>query len=201
MKHQKNACQIKSPTSGTHLAEQAKAGRRLNVGCGQWPLLYWTNLDAAKDAHADIYATVPPIPYPDGSLDEIYAGHFLEHLSEQDATAFLKECHRCLIPSGKLGIVVPDTREIMRRYLREDHDRIEVPRGRYHYMDDLDSICRVFLYSTIQDSPHLWSYDHVTLARKLTQAGFEIVGEIDRWNDPRLGTGQWFQFGYDSVKV
>ena len=183
-----------------HRAEEVKAARRLNVGCGQFPLHYWTNLDAAEDAYADIRVTVPPLPYADASLDDIFAGHFLEHLAPDDADVFLRECYRCLAPGGRLGIVVPDTREIMRRYLRGDQDRVQVPAGQWHDLSDLDAICRVFLYSTVQDSHHLWSYDHRTLYRRMVNAGFDILGEIDRWNDPRLGTGQWYQFGLDAVK-
>lgn len=181
--------------------EQAKASRRLNVGAGRYPLLYWTNLDADASAFADIYQSVPPIPYGDGQLDEIYAGHFLEHLSHEDARAFLVECRRCLVPGGKLGIVVPDTREVMTRWLRGDLDCIEYPQGVWNAVADLDAVCRLFLYSTVQASPHLWSYDLGTLRRLLESSGFTVTGEIDRFRDPRLGSGQWYQCGLDAVRT
>ena len=61
--------------------------RRLNIGCGQYPFLGWTNLDADPAATADLYAMVPPIPFYDGSLDEIFIGHCLEHFTPETAAA------------------------------------------------------------------------------------------------------------------
>lgn len=179
---------------------QSHASRRLNVGCGQWPILYFTNLDADQSAFADIYQAVPPLPFEDGALDDIFAGHFLEHLSPEDARAFLAECLRCLTPVGRLGIVVPDTREILTRWLNGALDCVEYPAGTWHAVADLDDVCRLFLYSTVQDSPHKWSYDLGTLARLLTSAGFTVTGEIDRYRDSRLGSGAWYQCGLDCVK-
>lgn len=178
-------------------APAAVPSRRLNVGCGAWPLPHWTNLDAASDAIADVYQSVPPLPYADGTLQEIYAGHFLEHLTQDEARAFLAECRRCLTPGGRLGVVVPDTREVVTRYLRGDLDRIEYPQGVFHAVADLDAVCALFLYSTAQDSRHQWSYDLTTLKRLLESAGFVVDAEIDRFRDPRISVGAWYQCGWD----
>uniref|UniRef100_A0A6M3J9B3 Putative methyltransferase n=1 Tax=viral metagenome TaxID=1070528 RepID=A0A6M3J9B3_9ZZZZ len=183
--------------------QQALASRRLNVGCGQYPILYWTNLDADPKAIADLHVRVPPLPFEDGALDEIYAGHFLEHLTPKDARAFLAECFRCLTPGGKLGIVVPDTREILRRYLDGALDCIEFPVNVYWSINDLDTLCALFFYHTddpTDRSPHLWSYDETTLRRALEGAEFTITGAIDRYRDPRIPVGAFYQFGFDAVK-
>ena len=172
--------------------------RRLNVGCGQYPILYFTNLDEDPRAIADFHQRVPPIPFEDGSLDEIYCGHFLEHLA--DPRLFLLECYRCLAPGGKLGIVVPDTREIMTRWLAGSLDCVEYPEGTWSPVADLDAVCGLFLYSTVQDSRHLWSYDQGTLARAMTRAGFVNLQEIDRYRDPRIPVGAWYQVGVDGFK-
>jgi predicted SAM-dependent methyltransferase len=174
--------------------------RRLNIGCGAFPLPYFTNLDADPSAIADVYARVPPLPFADGALDDIYAGHFLEHLTPAEATELLAECRRCLVPGGRLGLVVPDTREVLTRWLQGAIDCVEYPAGTFHAVADLDAVCRLFLYSTVQASPHRWSYDLGTLARLLEGAGFVVMGEIDRYRDPRLGTGQWYQAGLDCIK-
>jgi len=182
-------------------AREKTACRRFNIGAGQFPLLYWTNLDEAPDALADIYAHVPPIPAADASLDEIYCGHFLEHLTPTEADAFLVECHRCLVPGGTLGVLVPDTREIMRRYVAGDNSApIEYPSNTWHSAADLDAVCALFLYSSVQDSPHRWSYDTTTLRRLLERHGFRVTGEIDRWEDRRVAIGAWYQCGLDAVK-
>lgn len=171
--------------------------RRLNVGCGDFPLLYWTNLDESPTAIADLFQHVPPLPFADGVLHEIYAGHFLEHLSPDEAKAFLIECRRCLMPGGKLGVVVPDTREILRRYLNGDADQVVDHEGVFRSIADLDEVCALFLYSTVQESRHQWSYDARTLRRLLESCGFIVDGPIDRFTDPRIPVGAWYQAGWD----
>jgi predicted SAM-dependent methyltransferase len=138
---------------------------------------------------------------PDGSVAEIYAGHMLEHLEREDARGFLRECHRVLVPGGRLGIVVPDTHQIMARYISGARAVVEWPEGTFRDLTDLDEIAAMFLYSTDQESRHQWSYDIRTLARLVSSCGFEVTGEIDRHNDPRLGTGRWYQCGVDAVKA
>jgi predicted SAM-dependent methyltransferase len=148
---------------------------------------------------ADACATVPPLPYPDGSLDEIYAGHVLEHLTPAAADLLLLECRRCLVPGGTMGIVVPDTREIMTRWLAGTADTVEYPADVIRPIADLDEVCALFLYSTVQESLHQWSYDLTTLRRRIERAGFLVTCEIDRWNDPRIPVGAWYQCGWDAV--
>ena len=160
----------------------------------------WTNLDADPRIPAQIHALVPPIPLEDGSLDEVYLGHCLEHLLPEDGLELLRECRRCLIPGGKIAVLVPDTHEIMRRYLAGDETCVEYPRGVFHPVADLDAVCRLFLYSTVQPSHHLWSYDRETLARAMTAAGFRELQEIDRFLDPRIACGAWYQIGLEGVR-
>lgn len=179
---------------------QATASRRLNIGCADVGLAFWTNLDADPLMPAQLHALVPPIPCEDASLDEIYAGHFLEHLERDAARPFLAECLRCLVPGGRLGLVVPDTREIMRRYLAGSIDAVEYPGGTWWAMADLDAVCAMFLYSNVQESPHKWSYDETSLARIMTEAGFVNLAPICRYTDPRIPQGAWYQCGWDGWK-
>lgn len=184
----------------SHEELQAGAARRLNVGSGDYPLAYWTNLDADPNAPGEIHATVPPLPLPDGGLDRIWACHFLEHLDRPQAMEFLRECYRCLAPAGECGIVVPDIRAVMRVYLDRVPIRVEYPAGTWHDCANLDEVCQLFLYSTCQASPHRWAWDEETLGRAMTEAGFVDLEPIDRYTDPRLGTGQWYQCGYWGMK-
>lgn len=172
---------------------------RLNIGCGDHPLTGWTNLDARAEVEPDVCATVPPLPFEDASCDEVYAGHFLEHLPPADGLAFLRECARVVKPGGRVGILVPDTRAILGVYLGQVPTKVEFPLGTWHDCRDLDAVCTLFLFSTIQESPHRWAYDLDTLGRALQAAGLRVTATIDRFTDPRIPVPAWYQCGLDAV--
>ena len=180
---------------------QVTAHRRYNIGCGAFPLPFWTNVDQDPLTVAQIHAIVPPIPAKDESLDEIYAGHFLEHLYRPDAREFLKECMRCLVPGGKLGLVVPDMREILKRWLAGTIDAMEYPYNVWWPLNDLDSICACFLYGTVMESQHHWSYDETSLSKLMTEMGFVDLEPINRYIDPRIARGAWYQCGVQGFKA
>jgi len=176
--------------------------RKLNVGSGNYPLPGWDNLDSSELCNADIVADAMEylLQCEDGRYDAIYAGHFLEHLDQEVALIFLSQCYRVLTPGGNLGILVPDTHEVMRRYVIGAPDAVQGPVGVWWPIKDLDTLNAWFLYSTVQESRHQWMWDQKTLGRAMMDAGFIGLREIDRWRDPRLGSGQWYQFGIDCWK-
>jgi predicted SAM-dependent methyltransferase len=182
-------------------AELARTtGRRINVGSGDWPLSYFTNIDEDPSKPAQLHYHVPPLDFDDVSVDYVWAGHFLEHLPYDEGAKFLDEAFRVLAPGGKCGIMVPDTREIVTRWLRGDLDCVEYPQGTWWPINDLDSLCHLFFYSTAQDSPHLWSYDRETLARAMDRAGFTTLKEIDRYRGPFVIQGHWYQVVLEGTK-
>jgi len=175
---------------------------RLNIGCGAYAMRApgWVNVDAVAESAADVVLRVPPLPWESATVSEIYAGHFLEHLERAEAADFLDECWRVLRPGGRLGLVVPDMREILRRYIQDEPAPMEWPQGQHRDLRDLDELCEAIIFSTLQPSRHQWAYDADTLARTLQRAGFQILGEFDRYHDPRIGVGAWYQLGIDASK-
>ena len=176
---------------------------RLNLGSGQFNLpaeAGWVNIDGDPAMPADLHLWVPPLPYAPSSIAEIYMGHFLEHLSPTDAALLLQDCRRVLVPGGRLGVVVPDTRVILAHYLERRHTVVEIPQGQHWDLDDLDSVCAVFVYSTMQETGHRWSYDADTLRRALERAGFQVEGPIDPWQDARHSCGAWWNLGWNATK-
>jgi len=174
---------------------------RLNVGCGDYLLDGFVNLDADPATPADVHADAMVYlrDCPDATFAEVYAGHFLEHLAPEGAQRFLAECYRVLAPGGACAIVVPDTYEVLRRYVARRDECVPIE-GKWWNLSDLDAVCAAFLYSPIQPTPHRWSYDIDTLARAMRAAGFMRLRQIDRERDPHLAAPAWFQCGVEGVK-
>lgn len=179
--------------------------RRLNLGCGHYPLpsAEWINVDADPTTPADVHADCLTYLAEQslGSVDSIWACHFLEHLPRPQAKSLLAECHRALKPGGKLGLVVPDMRAVLEKYVKRSTDSVHYPdMATLWHMDDLDDVCGLFLYSNVQASRHCWSYDGFTLKRAMLSAGFVNLVEIDRFKDKRLGSPAWYQVGHEGMR-
>lgn len=96
----------------------ADVSRRLNLGCAQFPLEGYLNVDLSLRTPAELICNLDQVPFPfaNGSFDEIRASHVLEHLHRPfDAMA---ECHRLLRPGGRLSIKVP---HCSRGFTHPDH--------------------------------------------------------------------------------
>ena len=94
---------------------------RLNLGC--WVFRFdtpehirdgWVNIDLNPRYPADILADVCTLPYPDESVDEIYAGHVLEHIPQNGMA--LPEWNRVLKTGGFVTIVVPELARCIRAH-------------------------------------------------------------------------------------
>jgi predicted SAM-dependent methyltransferase len=83
-----------------------EAGIKLNLGCHKWKIPGWINIDTDPKVTPDVIMDVKKLDYPNDYVEEIYAGHLLEHLTVNSQV--LKEWKRVLKPGGKITITVPD---------------------------------------------------------------------------------------------
>ncbi|NJM48554.1 MAG: methyltransferase domain-containing protein [Alkalinema sp. RU_4_3] len=90
----------------------------LNLGCGRRFNEGWTNIDFTSSSKFVLaHNLTQGIPNPDESFDVVYHSHVLEHFSQAQAQAFLKECFRVLKPGGVIRVVIPDLEQIAQNYL------------------------------------------------------------------------------------
>jgi len=87
---------------------------RINLGCHKWKLKGFVNVDIDPRVEPDLLADTGKLPMQDNSVDEIYAGHMLEHFKLREDP--LKEWQRVLKPGGVITITVPDFEKGLEEY-------------------------------------------------------------------------------------
>lgn len=84
---------------------------KLNLGAGAVVLDGYTPIDRKSDK--EVY----PLDYDDGSVDDIYASHVLEHFSHTETVDVLTHWVKKLKPGGRIRIAVPNFEWITKHYL------------------------------------------------------------------------------------
>lgn len=102
---------------------------RLSLACGTDVRDGWVNLDVVKRwpsarRECDVIwdARTDPIPFVDGSAEEVYAGYLLMHLAPAFHRPVLEEIKRVLSPTGQLMVGEVDMRVVMGRWLSSPSD-------------------------------------------------------------------------------
>lgn len=84
---------------------------RLNLGCGDYYVDGWVNVDVTQNERVtpDVVADITGgIPFDDDSFDRVYLGHVLEHLPVELVVPVLADVRRVLRSDGRACIVGPD---------------------------------------------------------------------------------------------
>jgi len=82
--------------------------KKLNIGCGEFPIKDFINLDVYEGKGVDVVTNATKLPFKDNEIDYIYFGHCIEHNTLTEARKILKECLRVLKTGCEIGIVIPD---------------------------------------------------------------------------------------------
>jgi predicted SAM-dependent methyltransferase len=135
-------------------------GSRLNIGCGRFRLVGFVNIDQDKEVRPDLVANALSLPYKPNTIDEIYAGHILEHLDWREGEMALWHWYNVLRPGGKIAISVPDYDVLCRQYINDP-----TPAKLREFNDS-------FIYSYGQKSPHKYAYSKALLFQTMEKAGF-----------------------------
>lgn len=140
----------------------------LNIGCGKVKLAGFINIDLEPggDIQCDI---TQGLPYEDKTIDGIYSEHFIEHLSQRDNVAFLRECRRVLKPGGRVRIATPDLDELIHQYA--DNNWRQPWLRQYGY----EWICNraEYLNISMREWGHSWVVNEEELCRLANLAGLE----------------------------
>jgi SAM-dependent methyltransferase len=148
---------------------------KLNLGCGGDVREGWLNVDVRKTHPRVLVLDLEKEllrPFPDGSVDEILAKDFIEHLSWRVVEDFLRDCHRVLKRGGRMYIQVPDLEAIAKKVILD-------PNFKYGELEGWKAISFWVYGSGDYGEPsfHKAGFTIPTLRRLLETIGF-IVEDI-----------------------
>lgn len=160
--------------------DRSREALRLHIG-GEQPRPGWKILNVQPGAHVDYVGDCTDLSqFADGSVDEIYASHVVEHLPYADKLPrTLAEFHRVLTKGGAARISVPDFELLCRMFIDPRHTAEQ----------------RIFIMRMIfggQSDAHDFHYVGLTfeiLRQLLSDAGFskvERVKEFGLFDDTSL---------------
>ncbi len=139
---------------------------KVNLGCGNSYLDGWVNVDANPNVRADVYMEAFEFVRAHGAeVDELYMGHFLEHLMPASAVALLSLIADEVPEGARVSAVVPDMRAIFAAYDAGEISNVELNER--------------YVYSYEQPSHHVWCHDADSLAAAFERAGYTDVQQID----------------------
>jgi hypothetical protein len=83
---------------------------RINLGCGDRYAEGWINVDWAGSPHRkdETVDLTGELPWPENSIQAVYAGHVLEHLTLYQCHELLSRLRRCVMITGTIMVVGPD---------------------------------------------------------------------------------------------
>ena len=125
--------------------------KRLNLGCGNYPIEGWVNVDLQPPA--DVIGDFTKMDFED--VDEVVMFHVLEHIPWVRTEQTLKLIHSWMKPNARITIEVPDMEVIQKR-------------------ERFDNYWLLATYG-VQSNPgeyHMAGFSRVSLCLALRDAGF-----------------------------
>lgn len=160
---------------------------KLNIGCGPNKIEGYINIDSEECVHPDLIhdITEGPLPYEDGSVDEITFFHCIEHVSKVAHEIILMDFRRVLKDGGRIYISYPNFRKCAQNWLvNKDGNRAfwektiygrQIHKGDYHvaaitpdYMAELLLHCGFDSILSIDEEND--DYNTITTAKKILNA-------------------------------
>ena len=134
---------------------------RLNLGCGNFKIKNFINIDVRENVKPDIISDVRKLPIQSDYADIIVAYDILEHIEFRETLSVVNEWLRVLKPQGILLIRVPNFVKIANNYKGLTFERLSA------------LICGGQTYKENYHKAIFTQNIFYTLSRKL---GFNIVG-------------------------
>ena len=158
---------------------------KLHLGCGKRNFPGWEHIDAGNFEHVTSH-DVTKLPYPDNSVDIIYASHLIAYFDRTEIKNVLREWKRVLKPGGVLRVATPDFKAMAKLYVKNKSCTLDSFLGPLYgkwgeVTIDTGSRCG---QDSIQVKPpiyHKTVYDLYSIMEVLIIAGFKTPHKYNRW--------------------
>ncbi|NKX16980.1 hypothetical protein HGG75_21895 [Ochrobactrum pseudogrignonense] len=182
-----NQSEIKAETkiiNEEKLIEAQSTLLKLNLGCGHIPLDGYINVDRRALDGVDLVSEVDDLPFEEGSVEEIFSAHLMEHFpQEQLKRELLPHWFRILKNGGSFHAVVPDAQSMMSEYMN----------GSYPY----DSLREVMFGGQDYDGDfHFNMFVPSQVEELLANAGFTDI----RWLAVKRRNGSCYEMEFQAKK-
>lgn len=116
-----------------------------------------------------------PLPIEAESFDWVFSEHFIEHISVEQAVAWMREVHRVLKPGGIVRISTPDLALYANGYGDPHQTFYRRHHNQLHQMGMTGAPCRPawMLNQIFRNYGHQWIYDLDELTLVARSAGFD----------------------------
>ena len=171
------------------MAKSKDSSVKLVLGCGPLPLHpmhrrwvdeTWILTDLYPKDSSIKKLDARFLPYPNETVQSIYASHVLEHISFSQTQATLMEWYRALTPGGRLIVNVPDFEWACERFL--ENYRHGKPTGSRHFRHYTDFWQIFFGNHQHEGEYHKSGFTQKSLHELLKQARFKNI-KIDQVYD------------------
>jgi predicted SAM-dependent methyltransferase len=179
------------------LQRHASRNKEFNVciGCGWDVREGWLNTDYGPNRLDVVFLDACQLmPFADSTVDRYYAEHMIEHVPIPEAEKMLRECLRTLKPGGRIRLVTPDLKQLMRLLTEPDDPVVQ------QYSAGVSKVCNQPRFQTavtntvrtfniaVRDWGHEFMYDFPSLKALLEAVGFSDVQrfKVQESDDPGL---------------
>ncbi|NIM05466.1 MAG: methyltransferase domain-containing protein, partial [Armatimonadetes bacterium] len=143
---------------------------KLEIGSGESPEPGFLHLDIRSGPHIEYVTDARRLPFPDGTVTEIYSRHNLEHFTFAEAREVLQECLRILKPGGKIYLIVPNMEFHIEQYYAADQKHAQA--GFWGWQRNPFDV-------------HKWGYWWESLHNLLASVGFAQIENLTGREDSR----------------
>ena len=129
----------------------------------------WKILNIQDGEHVDYKGDISDLSqFENGSVDEIYASHVVEHVDQKKIKETLKGIHRVLKNGGKFYVSVPDMEILCRIFMSKEAPK----KAKFHAM-------RMMFGGQIDEYDyHYFGWNYEFLQDYLTEAGFKKIEKV-----------------------